>query len=752
MQPGFRARPLSSAVAATLFAVASATTSAQGTALEEVIVTAQKREQNLQDVPLSVGTLTEENLQVAVSAGADVLALGARIPSLYVESSNGRLIPRFYIRGLGNSDFDINASQPVSMVYDDVVLENPAAKGMPLFDIESVEVLRGPQGSLFGRNTTAGIVKFDSRRPTAENDGYFAASYGRYDQRTIEGALGGTLIDGVLMARASVFYNGMNDWIDNEAPGFQQNNVYGGFEDIAARLQFLWTPNEKFSALVNFHGRDLSDGTPTVFRANVIQPGTRSLVDGFERDEVFQDSASFQTQEQTQYGVTATLDYDFGRVTATSITGYHTVDDNISRGDVDGGFGGIFAGVFPTGPGPGIPFDAQTADGLAEHKQWTQELRLASNDWDRLNWQVGFYYFYEDIEIDTYNYDSLFNVGAINGITRQFQETESWALFGTVSYDITDRLNVQLGLRYSDDQKDFTAERLLSPIGFGPAGPFSVNPTDENITGDISATYMVNDNVNVYARFARGHRAPSVQGRILFQDGVTVADTEINHSFEAGVKSELMDGRLRLNVTGYYYEIDDQQLTKVGGAFNFNELVNADKTIGWGFETDAQFKPNDRWLITAGLSYNNTEIDDPNLTINGCGAPLNNCTVTDPVAANGEFIIDGNSLYHAPEWIANWVVRYGHPFAGGELFVLTDWAYRSNLRFFLYDSVEFQDNKLLEGGVRAGYITGDGNYQLSVFGRNITNDESAIGAIDFNNLTAYVNNPPMWGVEFRMGF
>jgi iron complex outermembrane recepter protein len=193
--------------------------------LEEVIVTAQKRSQNIQDVPISIGTMNEDNFNATVSAGADVLALSARLPSLYVESSNGRLIPRFYIRGLGNADFDINASQPVSMVYDDVVLENPVARGFPLFDIERVEVLSGPQGSLFGRNTTAGIVKFDSRRPTEELDGYFSASYGRYDQRTIEGAVGGKLTeDGTLKGRISLFYNGLNDWIDNKATGFEKKN------------------------------------------------------------------------------------------------------------------------------------------------------------------------------------------------------------------------------------------------------------------------------------------------------------------------------------------------------------------------------------------------------------------------------------------------------------------------------------------------------------------------------------------------
>jgi iron complex outermembrane recepter protein len=724
--------------------------------LEEVIVTAQKREQNIQDVPISIGTMNEENFNATVSAGGDILALSARLPSLYIESSNGRLIPRFYIRGLGNVDFDINASQPVSMVYDDVVLENPAAKGFPLFDIERVEVLRGPQGSLFGRNTTAGIVKFDSRRPTDELDGYFAASYGRYDQRTVEGAVGGKLTeDGTLMGRVSLFYNGLNDWIDNKATGYEENNQLGGFEDIAGRVQLLWEPNDQFSALINVHGRVMDDGTPTLFRGNVITPGTNELIPGFERDEIFLDAGTRQSQEQNQYGIIANMSYDMGSVTATSITGFHTVTKNISHGDIDGGFGAVF--LPPTGPGVPIPFDAETADALSDHEQFTQEFRLSSNDWGTLNWQVGFYYFDEQIQIDTINFESLiFAPGAVDGFVRQNQNTEAWAIFGSLDYQVSDQLTVTAGLRYSDDDKDLTVVRTIHPLAFlgpffGPIGPLDIKTGDSVVTGDISANYAMNDDVNLYARFARGHRAPSLQGRLLFQDGLSEAKTEKNHSFEGGFKSELMDGRMRLNVAGFYYEISDQQLTKVGGAFNFNELINADKTEGYGFEIDMEYVPSDNWLFTGGLSYNHTEIDDPNLTANACGSAANiqGCTPTDPVAANGELSLDGNSLYNAPKWIGNWSARYGHPFAGGEIFVHTDWAYRSKIHFTLYNAAEHSDDSMLEGGVRLGYITADGKYQISAFGRNITNDESLIGVIDFNNLTGFTNNPPMWGIEFR---
>ena len=156
--------------------------------LGDITVTAEKRSENIQKVPESITAIDTEKLDVLKSGADDVRFLSARVPSLLIESSFGRTFPRFYIRGLGNTDFDLNASQPVSFVYDDVVLENPILKGFPIFDIDQVEVLRGPQGTLFGRNTPAGVVKLDSKKPTQEPDGYVDVSYGRYGTTNIETA------------------------------------------------------------------------------------------------------------------------------------------------------------------------------------------------------------------------------------------------------------------------------------------------------------------------------------------------------------------------------------------------------------------------------------------------------------------------------------------------------------------------------------------------------------------------------------
>ena len=200
--------------------------------LQEIVVTAQRHEQNVQDVPVSVSSLSGERLTSMFEGGGDIRELATRVPSLYAESSNGRLAPRFYIRGLGNTDFDLAASQPVSIIVDDVVLENVVLKSFPLFDIERVEVLRGPQGTLFGRNTPAGIVNFLTVKPKAGFDGDVGVSYGELGTTTVEGAIGGG--SERVSGRVSVLYHERSDYIDNNAPFSAPdtptgNDAIGGF-------------------------------------------------------------------------------------------------------------------------------------------------------------------------------------------------------------------------------------------------------------------------------------------------------------------------------------------------------------------------------------------------------------------------------------------------------------------------------------------------------------------------------------------
>ncbi|MCY3884276.1 MAG: TonB-dependent receptor [Gammaproteobacteria bacterium] len=720
--------------------------------LEEIVVTAKKRTQSIQDVGMSVGVMLDEDIDQALQGGIDVLGLANRLPSLHIESSNGRLAPRFYVRGIGNVDFDLNASQPISFIYDDVILENPAAKSFPLFDIERLELLRGPQGTLFGRNTTGGILKFDSKKPTSQSSSEFRVSLGARNHLRADVAYNRPLTDSDANFRIALMANTMGDWIDNRTPGREVSDALGGFEDYAFRLLFEFQPTGATDVLLNLHGRML-DGTPTIFYANAIRPGSNEFVDGFGRDKVSLDAFDQHFQESRQLGLFATIKHKLEDISLISITGIHSVLRQISRGDVDGGYGSVFGGIFPSGPGPGIPFDAQTADALDDHLQITQEFRLEGKFGLR-HWLVGFYAFREDLEIETFNFDTVFAPHTQNGYVNQVQETNAYALFGTIDLVSGTDWTVSSGLRLSADSKKFTAFRTQSPLSFlgiGGIGPISVNPSDTVVTWDVSAETEVLPNVNGYARVAKGHRAPSIQGRLLFQDTVSVGDTESSLSLEAGAKAMLLENRLRLHASVYNYRVDDFQITKIGGAANVNELINVAKLLGSGAEIEFDWLVNESWSVTGGMSVNLTELSDSDLSVNGCGSAnlLSGCTVTDPQLPSGEYLIDGNSLYNSPERIMNLSVRYVKPTNIGNIELATDWAIRSSLRFTLYESLEYKDDGAVEGGARIGIEFTNTRHRVSFYVRNILDDESMIGSIDFNNLTSMLNAPRTWGIEYR---
>ena len=282
-----------------------------------------------------------------------------------------------------------------------------------------------------------------------------------------------------------------------------------------------------------------------------------------------------------------------------------------------------------------------------------------------------------------------------------------------------------------------------------PDGNLSAKPKDNKVNWDLSGTYTVSKDVNVYARAATGFRGSSVQGASAFNTK-SVAGAENNLSLEAGVKADLFDRRARVNFSVFDYRVKDLQLTAVGGAGNGNILLNAEKATGRGFELDAQAFLTDNLLASLGVGYNATKIKDPNLVVSTCGTGM--CTVTDPVPAAGQALIDGNPLPQAPKVTTNFTLRYSQPVASGEVYAFTDWVYRSKVNFFLYEAKEFTGKSLMEGGLRVGYTWGGGKYDLAFYGRNITNQIRVVGAIDFDNLTGFINEPRTWGAQFKASF
>jgi iron complex outermembrane recepter protein len=716
---------------------------AEENVLEEIVVTAQKKPQTLQDVPISVTSLSEETLDTIFAAGDDILALANRVPGLYAESSNGRGAPRFYIRGLGNVDFDLAASQPVAVVMDDVVMENVTLKSFPLFDLEQAEVIRGPQGTLFGRNTTAGIVKFDTKKPTMARDGYLNVMGGQLDSWTVEGALGGTFIEDSMAVRVSILANNRDNWVGNGIT--LEQDVMGEYRDNAYRIQALLKFSEEWSMLLGYQDRSL-DGSASFFRANAFTTGESGLNEFYEREWVFYDDGDNNPQRIDIDMTSVRINFE-GDISFTSVTAVQNAE-YASKGDIDGGF--------PGGPGF-IPFQAVTED-QSEVKQITQEFRINGTQ-GAVDWHLGAFFF--DSVLDVTTIDGFFGSTTVN------HANSSWASFAQLAWHASEKLTLSAGLRYTDDTKELLVESQnvdSFALFIGAAAIQNYDPVeveDSQTSWETSLNYRMTDDVSLFARAAKGFRAQSIQARdIAFEGLPSVADSETITSFEVGYKAYWFDNRARFNITAFHYEVDDLQLSAIGGANNGNSLLNADAGTGTGIELDFEWLVTDNLTINLGYGYADTEIDDPGLETAICGSGA--CTVRDPVREVRDPVtdallqtlasIDGNPFQAAPKTTVNFSLDYSYPLDSGELYFRTDWAMQGETQMALYDAVEFQTDDQYEGGVRIGYINYQKGFELSLFGRNITNEDNIKGFIDFNNNTGFVNEPRIWGFQIEYKF
>lgn len=709
--------------------------------LPEIVVTATRRVEKEQNVPISTSVVSQDEVTQIFSAGGDVRALANTVPSLNIELSNGRTFPRFYIRGYGNTDFNTYASQPVSLVYDDVVQEDAALKGFPIFDVADVEVLRGPQGTLFGRNAPAGVVHVQSAKPVlgtwAEQ---FSVSDGTYNTADFEGVFNAPIGD-TMAFRVSAQEQHRDSWVNDPI----NNTNLEGYDDFAGRAQLLYQPSDDFNALFNLHGRYLS-GSARLFRANIIEPGTDDLVPGFDPSKIYTDGKN--TQMFSSIGGSAKVNWNVEDITLVSITGFEKILNYFTQGDIDGGYGASYEPTMgptvtaPNGTVIGIPFAVETGGGVNQHLQLTQEFRAQSNYTGPLNYLVGLYYFFEDTHAPNNDYDQFGNVITDSNETRQINNAA--AAFASLDYKPIDDLLLRGGLRYTYDHKEFSILQAFNQSFVNTRD----TATGHNLSGDVSATYTVAPDINLYARVATGFRAPSF-GAPSSTVGIQVAQSETDTSGEVGVKSFLFDRRVKLDFDLFYYDVHHQQLTAVGGTDNSTRLLNANKTLGEGGELSLSARVTSEVQVAVAASYNFTRIEDPNLSVGVCAS----CTVLNQLTPLGNALINGNPLPQAPKWTIDPSVTYTHPFGTDqEAFFNADLAYRSSINFFLYRSKEFVGQPFANLGLRAGYRWADEQYEVAAFCRNCLDQIRLVGGIDFDNLTGFINDPVIAGVQFSAKF
>jgi iron complex outermembrane receptor protein len=727
----------------------------------DIVVTATRRSENQQKVPISVAVVDGDAFRATQAGGDDILAISGRVPGVYAETTTGRIFPRFYIRGLGNIDFYLGASQPVSIIQDEVILEHVVMKSNPVFDNAQIEVLRGPQGTLFGRNTTAGIIKFDSIKPSFDWKGRASASYGSYNNVTLDAGVGGPLIGDKVAFRLSALYQHRDDWVDNTFAGTSadgtvtpKKNAMGGFNERDIRAQILIAPDSNLSMVFSGHYRDY-DGTATLFRRAALVKGSNQIIDTQERSEVAYDEAVNNPQAYKTWGGSLNTSYDFGGVTLTSISAYESLA-GYSRGDTDGGA----AANFPVG---GVANGFGESQGqVRDLDQFTEEVRLASSGDGAFRWQVGGLYFNSADTTDFYQRAYFLTTAARNpnNWVRLRNLNTSWAVFGQASYAVAQKLTLTLGGRISNDTKTTrllkTADTAAGVVTY--PGRRQVRLSDTQPSFDLSALYQVNPDISFYARVATGFRGPTIQGRsAVFNSDFTTANSEKILSGEIGFKTQLFNDTLRFNGSLFAYRVHDIQLN--GNDSNGNGvLFNADKAIAYGAEFEVDWRPIPNLTLSAGLSLLHSEIKDKRVYAQVCA--LNGvvvCTVEDPTISRPVFgspavfaQIDGEPLPNAPEYNVNLSARYDQPIGRGKAFVAADWNLQGYTQYVLYRTKEFTSNGNFELGGKVGYTFSNGT-EVAVFARNLTDERNLKGVIE-NYMAAVFNEPRIIGLSLSGKF
>lgn len=658
------ATALSPLLVAPLLPGLAVTAEANQSVIEEVLVTAQKREQNLQDVSVAVSAFSGAAIEkMGFEEGLDITQ---QVPNMNFFAIFGEASsPSVSLRGISLVNFSDSWESPVSIYVDDVYRGNPAGSAIQLFDLQRVEVLRGPQGTLYGRNTTGGLVHYVSRKPTEELDAAASISYGSYDETVIQGMVSGPLSSGV-RGRIAVKSTQNDGWQTNVISGEKLNTT----DSFGYRALLDIDLGENAGLLLNVHGSEadqqtvgfahmgylesINEGAATC-SIDLIQAGrcysaslaaygeTQSayeLLDGRYNPEHVASGVEegLQTKIDT-FGTSATFDWDMGWATFTSVTAYEELDK------------------FLQDDGDALPivwFDEQYS---VDAEQYTQEFRLNGTS-DRAKWVAGFYYYKDDRGLITQAPTTE------NGLWHQevvALDSESWAAFGQYEWDLTQSLTLIAGARYTEETRDFEQD---SGPSFYPELDVSDDFSDEALTGRIGLDWRPTAESLAYVSLSTGFKSGGFSGSYNPNLAATQpVDSEDVTNLEVGYKTSFANGRIKLNTAAFTYEVEGYQAQVFLTVEEGSVITNAGDVRGTGAELEVTAMLTDNFEIIGGLGLLQTEFDSEQVFI----------------VAGDEYSFDGNELPSAPELTYNLVARYYVPLGeAGELALQGDYAWQDD--------------------------------------------------------------------------
>ncbi|MEZ5927965.1 MAG: TonB-dependent receptor [Parvularculaceae bacterium] len=714
--------------------------------LDEVVVTARKTEESLQQVPVSVASATGAELEKRSIADLSDLAEATPNITFGQQAQGGRIGGLVFIRGVGQRDSLAVYDPAVGVYIDGVYLGRMNANDLDMLEIERVEVLRGPQGTLFGKNTSGGAVNIVTKRPDTSADafgGRVMATTGSRDRFDIQGSVNVPLVADTLAFQLS----GSRRTQDGYGHRLTDGDDMGDTHRSSLRGQLLFTPTDNFSATLSgdWTTIDEKNASFNLTGVNTNIPPVQAL--NFFTTETYDErwlspgpyeyyGGGPNSSRGELWGGSLTLDLDMGWAQLKSISAYREVS---IHNDED-----------PDGSPVNILDQYQQVD---QH-QVSQELQLTGDSFDnRLNWVLGAYYFHEEAHdnIDYALLTALFGT-AVSFSQDNMVENNSYAVFGQGSYNITDKLRLTAGLRYTNDEKivDFAHYSFPDDVQLLPL--LTGKHSSESFSPRVGLDYQWTPDVMTYFSVAQGAKNGGYNGRANAVTDFTEFEDEYVWTYEAGIRTEFLDGVGRFNATGFYSKYKDLQIqitgsTLVGGAPQpFNVITNVPKANIKGGEAELVLAPMEGFLFNAALGLTFAEYTE---------------LPTDPTfVASGVINLDSKFM-NAPEATFAAGAEYTHDLSSSlEATLRVDYSYRSKIYYNVENTAPLVQDKYGLLNARLSFLHEPSGLTVSVFGTNLTDEYYITGGFDDASTPnpalgfTVVNEgrPREWGVSVQKSF
>ncbi len=707
--------------------------------LGEVIVTAQRREQSIQEVPVSVTAFSGMQLEERSMTSLSEIAFASPNFSFATADQQGNLLR---IRGVGQTEGSLFFDAGVAVFLDGIYLPRMRGEDLDTAGIERIEVLRGPQGTLFGKNTIGGAINIVTARPGDEFSGTAEVTVGRFNRVDGKMSLDGPLVEGRLSARVvGVVRNrdGYGKRLDF-ATGDKTEEM-GDQDSASGRLAVNWTPSEDLEILLSVDATSVNEragvhNLVAAFTATCGQPGPLALLNcltdpdygpWYMTDDPYTSYATGPNYFRLDgWGVAFNAYWNRGTWGIRSISGFRH-QRNTYGVDFDGS-----------------PINVFEADTLEESDQFSQEFQLNGLAFaDRLNWIIGVYYASEDarMQADTLILQALYDaVGADSSTSlRIWQDSKSFAGYGQITYKLNEKLSLTAGARYSYDEKEASRERARVNTGVVYIPKVTIDDDWSAFTGRIGFEYHMTPDIMSYVSAARGYKSGGINGAGVSVLEFAPFDPEFLWTYEVGLRSEWFERRVRFNVSAFHSDYSSMQFRSLRIDPDTNAPINLIANVGsakiTGLEAELTVLLPQGWELGASLGYQDARYKD--------------------IAPGTPGVTEDMKLPNTPEWSAALFAQYTHALGnGGEIVARVDYSYTDDQQLAVSNTPYLMQPDYSMVNARLTYRSGS-NWELSLFGTNLSNEKVMITGADVRALgwiDAEFGAPRQWGVSSKIRF